>query len=205
MRKIATVFAAAALVLGGGTAAHAEDDETPVSDDAALVAYLDSLDPAERAEFVATQLPARTDLVIGGQQPADTTAVRSLLAARASGLAVTPLATGCWSQRWTWAPRAAAGNTLYTYYHVGHWCSSGSTVTSARILDHGGETSTPGWSYAGMTGSGRGVVSNEGRSYTRHKFVLSVGGITLQTATPCARVRGKSSGSSSADSVCGIS
>ncbi len=204
MRKIATALVVAALVLGGGTAARAEDD-APMSDDTALQEYLDSLSPQERAEFVETQLPATTDVVVGGQQPADITAVRSLLAARASGLSVTPSASGCWSQRWTWAPRAAAGNTLYTYYHVGHWCASGSSVTSARIADSGGETSTPGWSYEGVTGSGKGVVSNEGRSYTRHKFVLRVGGIKLQSPTPCARVKGRASGPSSADSVCGIS
>ncbi|UJP41101.1 hypothetical protein [Cellulomonas palmilytica] len=204
MRKIATAFVAAALVLGGGTAAHAEDD-APVSEDTTLQEYLDSLSPAERDEFIATQLPATTDVEVGGQQPEDFTAVRSLLAARASSLSMTTSASGCWSQRWTWAPKAAAGNTLYTYYHVGHWCASGSSVTSAKISDHGGETSTPGWSYSGVVGSGRGVVSNEGRSYTRHKFVLKIGGITLQTSTPCARVKGRSSGSSTADSVCGIS
>jgi len=118
---------------------------------------------------------------------------------------VTAASSGCWSQRWSWAPKAAAGNTLYTYYHVGHWCSSGSSVTSARVSDSGGETSTPGWSYKGVVASGSRVVSNEGRSYTKHKFVLSVAGITLQTSTPCARVRGKSNGTSTADGTCGVS
>ncbi len=203
VRKLVTAVVTAGLLVAGGTAARGEDaigGET----DPQLAAYLEQLTPQEREQFVETQLPATVEVAVGAQLPADGAAATSLLRARAAGTTVSPMATGCWSQRWTWAPKAAAGNTLYTYYHVGHWCSSGSTVTSARIADYGGETSTPGWSYRGMTGSGKGVVSNEGRSYTRHKFELSVGSWVVQTVTPCGRVKGRSSGTSTADSTCGI-
>ncbi|CAM5790017.1 hypothetical protein [Cellulomonas persica] len=202
-KKLVTAVVTAALLVAGGSVAHGEDG---VDDDLdpQLAAYLETLDPAEREQFIETQLPETVDVTVGSQLPADSTALASVLASRIAGRSVTPMATGCWSQRWTWAPKAAAGNTLYTYYHVGHWCSSGSTVTSAKIADYGGETSTPGWSYEGVVGSGKGVVSNEGRSYTRHKFELSVGSWVVQTKTPCGRVKGKSSGSSSADATCGI-
>ncbi len=202
-KKLVTAVVTAALLVAGGSVAHGEDG---VDDDLdpQLAAYLETLDPAEREQFIETQLPETVDVTVGSQLPADSTALASVLASRVAGRSVTPMATGCWSQRWTWAPKAAAGNTLYTYYHVGRWCSSGSSVTSATIADYGGETSTPGWSYEGMIGSGKGVVSNEGRSYTRHKFELSVGSWVVQTKTPCGRVKGKSSGSSSADATCGI-
>ncbi len=202
-KKLVTAVVTAALLVAGGSVAHGEDG---VDDDLdpQLAAYLETLDPAEREQFIETQLPETVDVTVGSQLPADSTALASVLASRIAGRSVTPMATGCWSQRWTWAPKAAAGNTLYTYYHVGRWCSSGSSVTSATIADYGGETSTPGWSYEGMIGSGKGVVSNEGRSYTRHKFELSVGSWVVQTKTPCGRVKGKSSGSSSADATCGI-
>ncbi|GEA84770.1 hypothetical protein CWIS_12485 [Cellulomonas sp. A375-1] len=203
VKKLVTAVLTAALLVAGGSAARAEDT---VGDDLdpQLVAYLETLTPAEREQFLATLLPATVDVVVGAQVPTDGAAVSSLLTARLTGLRVSPLATGCWSQRWTWAPKAAAGNTLYTYYHVGSWCSSGSSVTSARIADYGGETSTPGWDYEGVIASGKGVVSNEGRSYSKHKFELRVGSWVVQTATPCGRVKGRSSGSSTADATCGI-
>ena len=110
----------------------------------------------------------------------------------------------CWTQRWNGSARAAAGNTLYTFYTVGGWCYSGSTVTDAWLADAGGETSTPGWRYEGVTGSGAGVVGNEGRSYARHQFVLGVGGIDIQHPVECLRVRGRVGPASIGEYVCGI-
>lgn len=170
----------------------------------ALDAYLDSLAPAERQAFVDSQLPAQVVVEQQAQQPADAAARRSVLAAAASGRAVSMLATGCWTARQNGSAKAALGNTLYTYYTVGGWCSSGSTVTSAWLADSGGETSTPGWSYAGRINSAAGVVSNTGRSYAQHKFQLSAGGVVVQSPTPCLRVVGTSSGGASGSSSCGI-
>jgi len=210
--RLATVLVAAGLVVAGGTAASADDTGAPyvggavVDDDdpATLEAYLAGLTDDERAEFLATQVPATTEVELGAQTPADGAAVSSLLTARFSGLAVTPMSVGCWTQRWTWNKKAAVGNTLFTYYHVGKWCASGSSVTSASIADRGGETSTPGWSYQGVTASASGIVSNEGRSYSKHKFVFKIGSFTVQTQTPCARVKGKYNATSTADGTCGI-
>ena len=143
-------------------------------------------------------------LDVGPQQPENATARASVAAAEARGVEVGPLATGCWTQRWTWGPKANAGNTLYTYYHVGRWCASGSTVTSASEADSGGETKTPGWRYEGVVARDAGVVSNQGRSYTQHKFALGAGGWDIQTPLECARVKGLSSSNSTADSICGI-
>lgn len=210
--RIAVGALALGAALGTGTAAHAQDAPggatTTVTTDVAvspeLQQYLDTLTPAAEAQFVATRVPATTEVVVGEQQPADARAAQSALAARAQGRAVTPQATGCWTQRWTWGPKAAAGNTLYTYYHVGYWCSSGTRITAARIADAGGETKTVGWRYEGITARSAGIVSNQGRSYTQHKFVLGVGGWDVQSPLECARVKGLTSGTSQADSVCGI-
>lgn len=217
MRRIGRLAAAAAVAtlasVAGATTAHAEvqaSDDTldqvtsSIEVSAELEAYLETLTPAERADFVETHVPVETDVEVGAQVPADATARASLAEARAAGQAVEPMATGCWTQRWTWAPKAAAGNTLYTYYHVGYWCSSGSTVTAASVADAGGETKTIGWRYEGIVRDGAGVVSNQGRSYTQHKFVLGVGGWDIQTPLECARVKGLSTATSTADSVCGI-
>ncbi|WP_066582776.1 hypothetical protein [Cellulomonas timonensis] len=169
-----------------------------------LEAYLGTLSPADRDAFIASNLPAEIVLTRGAQQPLDAAARRSLSAATASGRSVGILATGCWTARQNGSARSGLGNTLYTYYTVGGWCSSGSTVTSAWLADAGGETSTPGWSYQGRINSGSGVVSNTGRAYSQHRFTLSAGGATVQSPTPCLRVTGTSSGSASGSSSCGI-
>jgi hypothetical protein len=186
------------------------------SDEAAstpeLEQYLASLSPADRDEFVRTQLPAVQTLSAsapvrlssGALAPAanapDGSIVGSLAVSRLSALA-----TGCWTQRWSGSAKAAAGNTLYTYYTTGGWCASGSTITSAWVADAGGETSTPGWRYDGVVATGSGIVSNQGRSYSQSTFVLSVGGFDVQSASPCVRVLGRTSGSSSAQYSCGLS
>lgn len=77
-------------------------------------------------------------------------------------------------------------------------------MTEASVADNGGETSTPGWRYEGVTDSDAGVVNNEGRSYSQYKFVLGAGGWDIQTPTPCIRVIGQASGEADSDLVCGI-
>ncbi|WP_156157641.1 hypothetical protein, partial [Demequina pelophila] len=207
MRNLTRGFAVAALALllaapvVGAQAATSPDD---VADDVTLEAYLDTLDTAEREEFIETMLPATESVTVGPQAPANAQAYASAMAARMTGVEITPLAVGCWTQRWTWGPKAAAGNTLYTYYHVGYWCSSGSTVTAASVQDYGAETKTPGWRVIGSVSKGAAVVSNQGRSGSQHTFALGVGGWDVQTPVHCARVKGLSNGTSTADSVCGV-
>ncbi|MCC2309963.1 hypothetical protein [Cellulomonas chengniuliangii] len=199
--------AAPSMAAGSGADAGGGATSVVVGADALspeLESYLATLSDADRDAFIASSLPAEVVLTQGAQQPLDAAARRSLSAASASGRTVGILATGCWTARQNGSARSGLGNTLYTYYTVGGWCSSGSTVTSAWLADAGGETSTPGWSYQGRINSGSGVVSNTGRAYSQHRFTLSAGGATVQSPTPCVRVTGTSSGSASGSSSCGI-
>jgi len=199
--------AAPSMAAGSGADVAGGATSVVVSADALspeLESYLATLSDADRDAFIASSLPAEVVLTQGAQQPLDAAARRSLSAASASGRTVGILATGCWTARQNGSARSGLGNTLYTYYTVGGWCSSGSTVTSAWLADAGGETSTPGWSYQGRINSGSGVVSNTGRAYSQHRFTLSAGGVTVQSPTPCVRVTGTSSGSASGSSSCGI-
>lgn len=209
-RHLTAVIAAALLMLAGSTAQAAQDDAEidPLPADVEvtpeLKEHLATLSTAEQEDFVRTQLPASSDTVVGPQQPADAEAQASAAAAEARGAEAAPEDAGCWTQRVDGWSEARAGNTLYTYYHVGSWCSDGSSVTEASVADNGGETSTPGWRYEGVTDSDAGVVNNEGRSYSQYKFVLGAGGWDIQTPTPCIRVIGQASGEADSDLVCGI-
>ena len=168
-----------------------------------LTTYLASLTPVARVDFLNTKLPA-TQTVVWAQSPANFVAANSAVKASVTGALLSPMAVGCWTGRADWNIKALAGNTLYTYYHVGRWCSSGSTITSSSIADKGAQTFTVGWRYAGVPASGAGIVSNQGRSYTQHKFILGVGGWDVQTTLECGRIRGFTSGGAAADAVCGI-
>ena len=209
---VALLSAGAVMFAGGG--AHANVPAEPVASSVTsapapeispeVEAYLDTLSAEDRAEFVATMLPATTTLTYGEQRPANAAAVASHNAANARGLTVSPRATGCWTARANGSAKAPAGNTLYTYYHVGHWCASGSTVTSAKIQERGGETSTPGWRWGGAIAGSSGVVGNQGRSYSQVSFILKVGLWDVQNPTPCVRVNGLYNAAASTSSTCGI-
>lgn len=69
--------------------------------------------------------------------------------------------SGCWQASYTARFKNVFGATLGTATTTGRWCVSGSTVTSATLLHTWGETSTPGWSYEGVTATGAEVVTNE--------------------------------------------
>lgn len=166
--------------------------------------YLDDLPEEDRLRIENTLLLDHEEQTFEPQSPSDLVALGSQIGATLSGETVSPLAKGCWTSRTNRSGKAKAGNTLYTYYHVGRWCSSGTVVTSSNVADSGGETKTPGWRYEGVTKRGTGIVSNQGRSYSQYRFVLGVGGWDIQTPTPCARVRGTSAGTATSDGVCGI-
>lgn len=193
---VIAVLAALAAIAGGGAAAASAPEPAPTSDDAASV-------PGE-IDNLEDLLPVATDVEAGPQLPADLPALTSLATAKGGAASVSPLATGCWTQRWTWSPRSGVGTVLYTYYHVGYWCSSGTRVTAARVAAAGGETRTPGWSYNGVVDRGAGIAANQGRSFSQHKFTLRAGGIVVQSPLQCGRVKGAASGGASADRVCGI-
>lgn len=178
--------------------AASDDSVTP------LEVYLDSLPESERQAFTETRLPATTTLEVLDPIPADAEARRTARMHDDRAEDVGFLATGCWTQRVNGSAQAAAGNTLYTFYTVGYWCSSGSTITAASLADAGGETSTPGWRYEGVTASDSGITQNEGRSYASHKFVLGSYGIDIQTSNECLRHRGFTDGTGVGEYVCGI-
>lgn len=208
-KRLNATAAVMLLTVAGAQSAQAVPDDgytapPGVAITAEIASYLATLPVDQRQEFVDSQLPATTTMEVGAQLPANAVAAASLAAAKSTGSAITPLAVGCWQQRWNWSGQAAAGNTLYTFYHVGHWCASGTTVRSAAILDAGGETRTPGWRYEGIVARSSGVVANQGRSYTQHKFVLGVGGWDIQTSLRCFRVKGTAAGTSTSDGTCGI-
>ena len=167
-----------------------------------ILAYLDTLSPVERDEFVASMIPA-TETVTTLQEPVDDAARASVEAAERASSPVTPQATGCWVGRADWDIRATLGNVLYSYFHVGGWCMTGSTVNSAHIADRGAQTWTVGWRYNGVTASGARVVSNQGRSYTQYNFILGVGGWDVQNTLECGRVNG-GDGWYSSSATCGI-
>lgn len=172
-------------------------------DEASLRALFSSVDDTEALELIETRLVATTDVTFAAT-PIDA-AARATVAATGAPSAVSPQATGCWTAKAARQATAAAGNVLYTYFTTGGWCSSGSTVTSARFVEAGGETSTPGWRYEGVIKTGSGVYSNQGRTYSQHQFVLGVGGWDIQSPTPCARVNGTSAGTYTNTSTCSIS
>lgn len=169
-----------------------------------MQAYLDTLSTVEREQFIEMKLLAAVVETVESPKPTNVEARASVAAASLVGGTVSPMAAGCWTARTNGSAKAAAGNTLYTYYHVGGYCSSGSTITSAWVADSGGETSTPGWSYKGVISTDSGIVSNQGRSYSQMKFELGSGGWVVQSPTPCLRINGLSSGGVTASSTCGI-
>lgn len=166
--------------------------------------YLDGLPEEDRLRIENTLLLDHEEETVGPQVPSDLMALSTQISHTASGKTVSPLAKGCWTSRTNRSGKAKAGNTLYTYYHVGRWCSSGTVVTSSTVADAGGETKTPGWRYEGVTRRSAGIVSNQGRSFSQQKFVFGIGGWDVQTPTPCARIKGTTAGTASADGVCGI-
>ena len=204
--------AAVALLAFSGSAAQATQEASDSSDGVPagvdmtpeLKSYLDTLPPAEREQFVNTKLPASEEVTVGPQQPADDAARASVAEAEARGTEVTAAAAGCWTSRYEGEAKALAGNTVFTVYHVGRWCSNGTSVTEASVVDSGGETSTIGWRYEGVVASDARVVNNEGRSYSKFKFVLGAGGWDIQTPTPCLRTKGKADGTTDNDTTCGV-
>jgi hypothetical protein len=169
-----------------------------------LAAHLATLTADQRETFVETRLLATETVEVSSQVPTDATALRSARDAAVAGEALDPLASGCWTARGNGEGKALAGNTLFTYYTVGGWCSSGSKITDAWLADAGGETSTIGWRYEGVINKSSGIVSNQGRAYAQFKFVLGSGGIDVQSPTPCLRIKGTSAPAATVDTVCGI-
>lgn len=114
-----------------------------------------------------------------------------------------PDSGGCWNAYAHYGWKAAAGNTVYTAWQTLGWCSNGSNVTSYWIINRGGETSTPGWSYQGDNGQGAWNVGWEVRQYTQEKFTFGIGSYGYSTS-PCVQVRGGATGLYSSQASCSL-
>lgn len=113
-------------------------------------------------------------------------------------------AVGCWVGTGYRYGTNLWGAHLWRLQLNGGYCSSGSYISSAWEDSSFAETYWIGWSHPGRTGGGAGIVSNQGRSWTQHKFVYGAGGWNVQEQLPCLRVLGYTSGSYGVDQGCGI-
>ncbi|HEX7833946.1 MAG TPA: hypothetical protein VF479_00595 [Pseudolysinimonas sp.] len=117
----------------------------------------------------------------------------------------TSATTTCYTATSTRVATGIAGNVLYKSWHVGRWCKSGTTVTSASRAEQGWQTYWPGWSGKGLIGGSAAVISNQGRSYSQHSFQFQFGTPSpTQYTQPCTRIRGTATPGYYADFVCGL-
>ncbi|MFF2641716.1 hypothetical protein ACFVUB_17905 [Streptomyces niveus] len=207
--RLAVGAVAAGLLAGFGAPASAATQDNTSSTAASVLGATDpqaayaQLSETERTQFNARYLPART-VVSEMVTPADAVARESVKAGTTPNSIGSVQAAGCWYGKATGSSRAAAGNTLYTFWVENTWCSNGSSVTSNSYRTADGETSTPGWRYEGVKSKGAGIVGNQGRAWAKHLFILGVGGWDIQSPNECIRVKGSASGTAYADRVCSI-
>lgn len=95
----------------------------------------------------------------------------------------------CYGYNQTFKRKAALGNTLYTYWQTTHVCRRGRHITSVRVTNAGGETSTPGWRIDKGPRVSTKNVGWEGRGNARYHFVLGVGGWDIAHPTDCIQQR----------------
>lgn len=91
------------------------------------------------------------------------------------------------------------GFTVATSWLSIEWCSTGNTVTDIRIINQGGETSTPGYTYQGVLNSGAHAAGSIGRAYSEIGLKMWDGVDfvhVLPALHPCIRLTGHASGNS---------
>jgi len=135
-----------------------------------------ALTPAQRTAFVRAETPASRVLL------AHTTTMPSAKAM------ITAAFSGTFWDSAQWGAKAAAGNTLYTWWQATKvWISSGH-VTQVQVYNYGYETSTPGWRTNGIS-TQKYNAGWEGRGLVIAKFVLGVAGWDIQHTTNCGQIR----------------
>lgn len=152
---------------------------------------LEALDAKERADFDArTQVKDVTleDATVEKDEEAG---------AKVAGQA-------CWKGQARGSAKAAAGNTLFTFWVNGQWCASGGRVTKASFTRADGETKTPGWRYDGVKTKGGEVHGNQGRVWAKHRFILGVGGIDIKNDDRCLRFSGTAKGKIKSENKCDV-
>lgn len=196
---VAGTAASATAEVSGRQTAPAEALERVLAEVEAGTPY-HALSPRERGVLDAHVLVAREGVERVELRPATSGAT----ATGADDGESPGLLSICVIGRVVYSALASAGNTLYTYFVEGTWCSDGVTVETATHEWSGGEASGPGWTYHGVLASGGGVRANEGRAWSGHRFTLDIAGFTVQTEEPCVRMRGSADGTLGHDGVCGL-
>ena len=96
--------------------------------------------------------------------------------------------TGTFALSDRWGAKAAAGNTLYTWWQATKVTVSSGHVTGVSVYNYGYETSTPGWRENGIS-TQKYNAGWEGRGLVIAKFVLGVAGWDIQHTTNCGQLR----------------
>jgi hypothetical protein len=97
--------------------------------------------------------------------------------------------SGCWELHADNSVKAAAGNTLYTFWQTTQVCVDNGNVYSVEVSDAGGETSTPGWRIDREPTTRTKNVGWEGRGVARYYFVLGAGGWDISHPVNCLQLR----------------
>jgi hypothetical protein len=212
VRLLAALASAIALVVVPAIPAIANVTPDGADEGAYAVALEARLHGASQAEL--TRLSADDlALLIKYAKPVSEIRISTLQRVDASDPSVAALAaaTGstatalCYTATSSRTAKGIAGNDLYRSWHVGKWCRSATTVTSASRVEQGWQTYWLGWSGNGLIGGAAGVVSNQGRSYSQHSFQFQLGSpYPTQYSQPCTRIRGTATPGYYADFVCGL-
>lgn len=160
---------------------------------------LDSADPKgayealsvpDRAAFDSVTIPA-TEEAASTVEPSGDTVAEDEADEPTDGLALAKKVgrSGCFSVSRTGKAKARAGNTLFTYWQTTRVCAKRGRVTSIKVTNAGGETSTPGWRIDRRPTTQVKSVGWEGRSVARYYFVLGVGGWDVQRPSRCIQLR----------------
>jgi hypothetical protein len=224
-RTTRVIGLAASVLAASGAAGHGgvalADAAAPTTTDAyALIDYLLAAGGSEEAfaGLSEAQQKAVVDVlvpVVDEEIEARTTVEYVALQPSASADAISSAAVAgetCWNNWHKRRAKALAGNVIGTYWQGLRVCAKNGKITSGRVYDRGGETSTPGWSYRGKTGSGEKNYGDEYRAWTQEKFVLSIsvsiGPVSvdqdIQTMNKCIRNWVNAKGGKGSNGSCGL-
>ncbi|WNG56459.1 hypothetical protein F0U59_18100 [Archangium gephyra] len=152
---------------------------------------LEGLDAKEKADFNARMQVADVTLEDGTAEKVEDSG------AKVAG-------QSCWKGQTRGSAKAAAGNTLFTFWVNGRWCASGGRVTKASFTRADGETKTPGWRYDGVKTKGGEAHKGQARVWAKHRFILGAGGIDIKTDDRCLRLNGTANGKIKGEYKCDV-
>jgi hypothetical protein len=141
----------------------------------------EQLSPAEREKFDKATMPASLEVSEEKRVPISGEEAKAGEQAAAG--------SDCYGYNQTFKRKAALGNTLYTYWQSTHVCRRNGRITSVKVTNAGGETSTPGWRIDKGPNVATKNVGWEGRGNAQYHFVLGVGGWDIAHPTDCIQQR----------------